>query len=147
MNRDLEEVAIQANLPILPPLSDCPPITEDNEWRSGLTYSINADGNLLSGGVFNLRPVEYFDFHPKYKFPACYVRRMPSVKPRENRVQKEKPIMSQAKAQDEMEKIADEVGFVNTGKPAFSQSYVTIISLIAWRPPLPPRVWRQCLRQ
>ena len=58
MNRDLEKVAIQASLPILPPLSDCPPTTEDNEWKSGLTYSINADGNLLSGGVFDLQAVK-----------------------------------------------------------------------------------------
>ena len=44
---------------------------------------------------------------------------------KKGKVRKEKPIMSQAKAQDEVVKIAERLGFENTGTPAFSRTFVT----------------------
>ena len=69
--------------------------------------------------------MDCFEFFPKNRFPTCWVRRMPGVRPSEDKVKKEKPIMSQAKAQDEVVDLAERMDFVNTQTPAFSRTFMT----------------------
>ena len=54
-----------------------------------------------------------------------WIRRRPDVKPRDDKGKKEEPIMSQARAQDEVADLAKRMEFVNTGTPAFSRTVTT----------------------
>ena len=125
VRKDLDDVADMASRPALPPIEECPQTTEDNEWKAGLTFTISPEGNLLSGGMFDVRPSTCFEFYPKGRFPVCWVRRVPGVKPRDDKVRKEKPLMAQSKAQDEVIRLAEKVGFLNTGEPAFCRTFLT----------------------
>ena len=80
---------------------------------------------MLSGGTFDVRHMSCFEFHPKDSFPTCWVRRRPDIKPRDDKVRKEKPIMSQAKAQNEVVDLAEKMESVNTQTPAFTRTYMT----------------------
>ena len=92
LNARLEEKKArdEARRPTLPPLSECPPTTEDNPWKAGLTFTVSEDGKLLSGGAFDVRDVALFEFVPKDSFPVCWVRRRPDIRPRADKVRKEK---------------------------------------------------------
>ena len=122
---DEKESRDEARRPALPPHSECPPTTEDNLWKAGLTFMVSEEGKLLFGGAFDVRDVACFEFVPKDNFPVCWVRRRPDVRPREDKVRKEKPIMSQARAQDVVMELAEKGEFVNMQFPAFSRSYMT----------------------
>ena len=115
----------EARRPTLPPLSEGPPTTEDNPWKAGLTFTVSEEGELLSGGAFDVRDVSCFECIPKDSFPVCWVRRRPDVRPRADKVRKERLIMSQPEAQDQIMDLAEKGEFVNTGAPAFSRSYMT----------------------
>ena len=80
MRQEIDSVADVAQRPALPPLSECPPTTEDNPWKMGLTFSTSAEGNLLSIGTFDVRPLECFELFPKNRFPTCWVSRRPLCK-------------------------------------------------------------------
>ena len=80
MRQEIDSVADVAQRPALPLLSECPPTMEDNPWKMGLTFSTSAEGNLLSIGTFDVRPLECFEFFPKNRFPTCWVSRRPLCK-------------------------------------------------------------------
>ena len=62
VRQEINAVADAAHRPALPPLSECPPTPDDNPWRMGLTFTTSDDSNLLSGGVFDVRPLQCFEF-------------------------------------------------------------------------------------
>ena len=146
VRQKINAVADAAHRPALPPLSECPPTPDDNPWRMGLTFTTSDDGNLLSGGVFDVRPLQCFEFWPKDRFPTCWVRRRPHVKPRDDKVRKEKPLMSQAKAQDEVVDLAERLEFVNTQTPAFSRTFMTFHQPETVDMPFASKGWEAALK-
>ena len=146
VRQEINAVADAAHRPALPPLSECPPTPDDNPWRMGLTFTTSDDGNLLSGGVFDVRPLQCFEFWPKDRFPTCWVRRRPHVKPRDDKVRKEKPLMSQAKAQDEVVDLAERLEFVNTQTPAFSRTFTTFHQPETVEMPFASKGWEAALK-